>query len=121
MANKIIRNQINNTVPALTPVTFTNGWSNYFSGTEYGPVSYYKDAMGIVYLRGLAAGGTIGTDMFTLPTGFRPSAGTLIFTIISGTNTSAGRVDIRPNGTVAAISGNSGWMILSGISFVAKQ
>ena len=121
MANKVVRNQIKNTVPTFTPVTFTNGWANYFSGTEYGPVGYYKDSMGIVHLRGLAASGTIGQNMFTLPAGFRPLAGTLIFTIISNANTSAARVDIRPDGTVVAVSGGNNWIVLSGISFVARQ
>ncbi len=121
MANKVVRNQIKNTIPTFTPVTFTNGWANYDSGTEYGPVGYYKDAMGIVHLRGLAAGGTIGQNMFTLPAGFRPSAGILIFTTISTANTSAARVHIRTDGTVAALGGGNGWIVLSGLSFIAGK
>jgi len=59
-----------------TGVTFSNGWNN-MSG--WSPVQYRK--MGdMVYLRGNATGGTVGTVAFTLPVGFRPP-GHLSFTI----------------------------------------
>lgn len=52
---------------------FQNGWANY--GNNYAPISFYKDQLGEVHLRGTAAGIGGQATMFTLPTGFRPVSG----------------------------------------------
>lgn len=54
----------------ITP-TFVNSWVQYDTAH---PVGYYKDACGIVHLRGRVSGGTAATVAFTLPSGYRPSA-----------------------------------------------
>ena len=66
--------------PGWTAVTYTNGWSDY--GLQWAPVAYFKDKNNIVHLRGLAAGGTCGNGIFTLPAGYRP-AYQLLFTTMA--------------------------------------
>lgn len=122
MAKKINRTQqINNPFPTITNVTFQNSWANYAGGTEYGACGYYKDAMGIVHLRGLMSSGTLNAAAFTLPVGCRPTH-RLIFTQLTGGNNTVGRIDILPDGTVVPQAGvNNAWVTLEGISFIALQ
>ncbi|MCL4559909.1 MAG: hypothetical protein M1281_04735 [Chloroflexi bacterium] len=55
---------------AWTGVTFENSWSSI---PDVAPVSYYKDLLGIVHLRGVAGHSTASADpIFTLPAGYRP-------------------------------------------------
>ena len=49
---------------------FEQNWGNLESFSE--SAAFYKDAMGIVHLRGLVTGGT-GELMFRLPPGYRPA------------------------------------------------
>lgn len=58
---------------AWTGPTFQNGWSNFLGGNL--SAAYHKIG-NRVELRGLVTGGTVGggTPIFTLPTGFRPTA-----------------------------------------------
>ena len=59
-------------VPTYTTVTaFTNSWVDQ-ALVGYPPVSYTKDAMGFVHLRGYLISGTINQSALNLPTGFRP-------------------------------------------------
>jgi len=103
-------------VPTLEPwraVTFQNGWGNY--GGAYGTAAYYKDNNGIVHIRGLIAGGTIGGCVFTLPVGYRPAA-----RILRATQTNVntiGRVDVGSDGCVYATVGDPAWFSLDGIDF----
>jgi hypothetical protein len=50
--------------------TFEQNWGNLESFSEN--AAFYKDAMGIVHLRGLVSGGT-GELIFRLPPGYRPA------------------------------------------------
>jgi hypothetical protein len=52
----------------ITP-TLLNGWVLYSSNT---PVRYYKDANGVVHLRGSVKSGTSTSVIFQLPVGYRP-------------------------------------------------
>lgn len=52
-------------------VAFLNGWENYGSDTQ--PVTYSKDAFGVVRIRGVMKNGAQGVA-FVLPPGFRPAA-----------------------------------------------
>ena len=54
-------------------VTFQNSWAN--TGTS--PASFFKDKMGLVYLRGNIDSGISGSVAFTLPVGYRPEYSTL--------------------------------------------
>lgn len=102
-------------VTGWTNVSLQSGWT--YDGT-YSPGSYYKDADGVVHLRGLMRSGTMGAIMFNLPEGMRPSR-TLLKTGVS--NSAASRFDIHSNGNVVAVSGSNGWFSLDGATFVPEQ
>ena len=81
---------------------FENGWDNV-GGTNSPPMSFYLSASGEVRLRGNIEGGSSGTTIFTLPSGFRPEF-TERFSIpkddLGGTST----IEINPNGEVIMIA-----------------
>jgi hypothetical protein len=71
--------------PAFTTATPNTCWNNYNYGApatpQYNRVGFYKDPYGVVHLKGLAMencgatpDGDAGTDIFTLPPGYRPAA-----------------------------------------------
>ena len=118
---------------------FYDGWSNFDS--QHSTAAYYKDPQGIVHLKGVVKGGGFGNCcfnteqgmIFLLPQGYWPSEHR-VFTAVSGSNTTVGRIDIGrggclateniPSGTcgaaVQAVGGSSGWITLDGISFRAE-
>jgi hypothetical protein len=100
--------------------SFSNGWENI--GAPFQVVSYSKDAQGIVWIRGVASAGGVGT-MFTLPSGFRPAATELFGCDANGTSGghAIARIDISDDGTVTYQSGptSSNYCSLSGIAFEA--
>jgi N-acetylneuraminic acid mutarotase len=102
---------------AFVAPTLLNSFTNY--GNGYAAVGYYKDKMGRVYLRGMVnnVSNPSGLVVFTLPTGYRPTSGKLVFTTTS--NASMGRIDIAANGDVIINLGLAGWTSLDGISFKA--
>lgn len=55
-----------------TVPTLLNSWEN-FPGGVFAPAGYYKDALGLVHLRGYVGRGKSGSIAFVLPTGYRPS------------------------------------------------
>ena len=103
------------------------GWGRY-STNEYEVPGYYKDPNGFVHLRGLLARGQDnvnlnawpGEPLFVLPCGFRPE-NRCIFTTISNTTTTTGRIDVAPNGLVSIVYGNTAWISLDGLSFRAHH
>lgn len=103
--------------------SFANGW-NYYGGSYTANVfssAAWRKKAGIVYLRGLIYNGTItsGTIMFTLPVGFRPTAGlSRLFNTTS--NDAICRIDVQGDGAVKTGPGvNAVWVSLDGIIFVA--
>ena len=103
----------------------------------YADLAYYRDALGIVHLSGLAcvlntATGTCshgftllaGTlTFFTLPEGYRP-AQTHVFTALSsdGTTNYTSRIDVRADGSVAVVAPpdtGQDWISFDGIDFRA--
>lgn len=60
--------------PAWTLPTLAGSWT-HFDATEaiWPKVGYYKDALGIVHLKGAATYNGGALDLFTLPAGFRPA------------------------------------------------
>lgn len=109
-----IYGQIDN--EAFIAPSLLNGFYNYGGG--FGTVGYFKDKNGIVHIKGLVSGGSTGTDIFTLPTGYRPS-GNLIFMQLA--NNAIARIDVQSDGSVYYSSGQSGvFLTLSGISFRAE-
>lgn len=95
--------------------TLAGTWVSYGAGNTPG---YFKDADGLVHLRGLIKSGTINTTAFTLPAGFRPSR-----TIIRNTpsNSTSSRIDIRADGVVIPVTGSNLWVSLDNIVFTAEQ
>lgn len=93
--------------------TLLNSWVNF--GAGFGNAGYYKDAFGIVHLRGTVATGVAGL-IFTLPAGYRP-AGRSIFCVIA--NNALGRVDVDTNGDVIQTIGSNVFVSLESITFRA--
>lgn len=108
-----LRASINALQPsAWTAVTFTGGWSKY-ADANYSNVSYRK-ASDIVQLRGLAAGGSVPSSIFTLPSGFRPPA---YLAIAVASNNAFGRITVGADGTVLCDVGSPTWVSLDGVHF----
>ncbi len=62
-------------VPPATPVDLLNGWVPY--GNEYDQPAYWKDANGVVHLKGSVRQPVPGSDViFVLPPGLRPARST---------------------------------------------
>lgn len=95
---------------------FANAWVNYDT-TFFYSAAFYKDALGIVHLRGLVKTGTIGAAIFTLPVGYRPTRQVLIGITA---NNAIGRVDIQATGIVLPSVGNNTFYQLDNVSFKAE-
>jgi hypothetical protein len=97
-------------------VTFQNSWVDYNSGT-YGAAGYYKDALGIVHLRGLVKDGTIGdVPIFTLPAGYRPA---YPFAMTMSSNSAFAQGYIKSTGEVECLNGSNLSVWLTNIHFRA--
>jgi hypothetical protein len=95
---------------------FQNSWLNFNVGFEL--LNYSRDSRSIVTITGLIRTGTLGTTVFTLPVGFRPSV-----TIIRP-STASGQVPIEvrvaANGDVSTLGGNNTYQIVFA-QFAAEQ
>lgn len=92
---------------------FTNSWVNYGSGWQV--AGLWKDASGIVRLRGLIKTGTVGQSAFTLPPGYRPPFSE---TFAINSNSAFGRLDVQSDGLVVPQTpSNNTYVSLSGIHF----
>lgn len=103
--------------PTIFRPALLNGWKNY---PNYEAAGYYKDSNNRVQLCGLIELGNAasGITIFQLPVGFRPAYREL-FPIYSGGT--IGRVDVLADGNVVVQTGDSAFLSLSGISFLAKN
>jgi hypothetical protein len=93
---------------------FQNAWVNFDVPRI---VRFYK-AGGRVFLEGIAKSGVVGSTMFTLPVGWRPTVGgsALIFPVVS--NNAFGVMFVDQNGNVTPIAPTTNtWVDLSSISF----
>lgn len=94
--------------------TFTNSWSN--QGAPYFNAGWRK-VNGRVYLRGVVKSGTIGSSMFTLPSGYRP-ANSIAFNPQSPNTGNGGLITIASTGTVIYSIGAGPLQVsLDGIDF----
>lgn len=119
---------------AWQSVTLENGWVQYSDTTTYNTVGAYKDAEGMIHLRGLisnptGAGWTFtSTRLFFLPAGFA-SLGT--FSFAPAWN---GRTSDQTTNVVVSVTSNQvliyinfdvppacAWLSLDGISFPASD
>lgn len=86
-------------------VTFQNGWTVWTGNTSYRKIG------DMVYIRGTAASGAVGTTIFTLPTTFRPPA-QLQFLQTSWA-TAFANIGVNPDGTVTFMSGDTRYTALN--------
>jgi len=96
--------------------TLLNGWVNV--GANISTAGYIR-LKGIIYLQGTIKNGTttFETDLFNLPSGYRPSSRLIMNTITNGTT---GRFDILSDGRVKIVSGSNVFFSVAA-SFVAEQ
>lgn len=94
-----------------------NSWVNF--GSAYRVSSYFKDSEGIVHLQGAIKSGTTtaATLLFTLPSGYRPSAKVML----SGTTSSgAWAIEVATDGqTTIQMGALSAFSSLEGMHFRA--
>ena len=104
--------------PTTNAPSLASGWSNV--GGAYQTARYYIDQSGVVHIEGSikkSTAGVVGETIFTLPTGYKPSA-QLSFAIDA--NGAYGKIDVKANGAVIYQTGTAtGSMSLSNISFKA--
>jgi hypothetical protein len=94
---------------------FAAPFANFGGGTA--TAAFYKDAFGLVHLKGLVTGVSLGAPIFTLPAGYRPAESSYFPTM-----TCAGYGDalVNPDGTVRQRTAGSGVCYsLDGITFRA--
>ena len=103
--------------PAWVDVTFQNDYVNY--GGIYAPVSYCKDAFGVVHLRGIAKNGTSGAAVFNLPSGSRAAYEYVFPAIID--EAYGNSIHVEANGDVRASNGGNIDVVFDGIVFFAEQ
>lgn len=96
--------------PGWTAPTLLGTWVNF--GAPYGNAGYRKDSNGVVHLRGLVKNGSGG--IFTLPTGYRPTAD-MIFVTHSNSNPSS--LIVRAAGGVEYNGGGTAYFVLDGVTF----
>jgi hypothetical protein len=107
-------------VGAAGEPAFENSWVNYGGG--FSSAAFYKDPYGVVHLKGVVQLGTIGTTIFSLPSGYLPSEDLIIST---RSNNASGEVRILVgcfffcDDEVVAQAGSNTWFSLDGISFRA--
>jgi len=103
--------------PAWSAPILGNNWVAY--GIDSASPGYYKDSFGRVHLRGSVKAGT-GTQIFQLPSGFRPDA-TLHFLVIANSSGAfgGGWIAIASDGAVLFFAGNNALVSLDSISFRA--
>lgn len=92
---------------------FTNRWANYDTA-NYASASYWRDANGIVHLRGQVKDGAIGSAAFTLPVGYRPLKRRIFSTVANGLFAA---VLVRDDGQVIPQTGSNAIFSLDGIAF----
>lgn len=113
-----ITDEVNRMTPLVIAPTawvnasYLNGWSTF---PGYQPAAYRKIG-DIVYLRGVIANGTMNTDAFYLPTGFRPPSDLLVPQLASGPNAAVMIVRASTGGVIPqvyATGGSNAWFTIS--------
>ena len=97
-----------------------NGWENYAGGLHQ-PAKFAKLSNGLVKIHGLIASGTLATNAFILPAGYRPLRRVISIALSQG---GLARVNIDANGGVqisSEFSVNNTWVSLDNILFHAEQ
>jgi tetrahydromethanopterin S-methyltransferase subunit B len=100
--------------PFIAPILL-NSWVN--NGGGYNDAGYYKDAFGVVHLRGLIKDGTVTASAFLLPSDCRPKTQEAFATMA---NDAFARVDVLADGNVTPKVGSNAFFSLDGITFKAQ-
>lgn len=100
----------------LTPALL-NGWVVY--DATYGNAAMYRKIGNIVFVRGLIKNGTVGTNMFILPAGYRPGI-RLLFAAETNSNVLC-RIDVDSTGYILGTGESNAWVSLNNIMFVADN
>ena len=89
------------TIPAYTPLTLINGWTNYGSGTASAAVTSIN---GIVHFKGAIKTSSGNTNLvaFVLPPGFRPAKNVNV--PVDMCHATSGELAIAPTGVTQVIS-----------------
>lgn len=103
------------TINYINVTSFLNGWSNL--GAPWAPARYYRDYDNIVRLSGVVTGGTAGTTIFQLPSGFRPAYQDIFPAVVSTGSTTY--VTIDTSGNVTPNGSGTASLSFSGITFRA--
>lgn len=107
---------VDTSTPVWTNATLVPSWQNYDGGYPW--AGYQKDAFGVVRLTGLVRWGAVGSVIFVLPVGYRP---TIDHIYVAWADGGTARVDTKPWGDVMLVAygpgGNNGFVSLDGISF----
>ncbi|OSI67647.1 hypothetical protein [Bradyrhizobium canariense] len=106
------------TKPTITAPTLSGTWVNFGGGMR--AAGYWQTPDGMVHLVGTVKSGTVGTAIFTLPAGMRPS-GSLTFNYVDLVTPSQGLVSVTSAGVVTHSAGSNGFVALDGISFLGEQ
>ncbi|MEM6721738.1 MAG: hypothetical protein AAF611_20590 [Bacteroidota bacterium] len=118
---------VNGQTGAVTILTSgsDSGWQNasLLNGIQnYGNIyqfARYRKKDGVVFIEGLVRNGTptgSQTDVFVLPSGYRPSRRIILNTIKSGNVMT--RIDVLATGEVKCYDYSTVWTSISGLSFV---
>jgi lysophospholipase L1-like esterase len=104
-------------LPVWVVPTLQNGWTS-FNISTHSQEGYYKDAAGVVHLKGLIKGGSTAASsvIFNLPAGHRPAK--ILFCPICAYSL-FGSIQILPNGNVIVDNiPNNTYVSLEGVSFL---
>lgn len=94
---------------------FAGTWTNFGGGLSV--AAYYRDPFGVVHLKGQVAGGTVGTTIYGLPPGYRPSE-RLDVAVGTAAGDGASTVSLMTNGTIVpAVAAGNTRVSLDGVTF----
>lgn len=97
--------------------TMVNSWVNYDTDNTNELMGYMKDTNGFVHFKGRIKSGTVGSTIFTLPTGYRPLR-TKCFSVVS--NNAYGQINIYSTGAVVCNIGNNASVFFENVIFKAE-
>lgn len=104
------------TVPLWEPLVTTNGWSAFNGG--FSTPAYTKTRSGLVLLRGVlkkSSAVASGDAIATMPVGYRPDGGSLMFS--NSSNNASGRIDVTAAGVVSVYAGNATYVSLDSVRY----